>query len=106
MRECIELSNIEFAIKVMDPDDAEYGGNTEYYGTLPDGTIVRVGDKRATLAVAFAHEALTQWGGGVEIVSTVGEKWWRLAAVLFGEEIDLYQHLLKYLHDENKPAAI
>jgi len=106
LRECIELSHIEFAIKAMDPDDAEYGGNTEYNGILPDGTIVRSGGKRATLAVAFSHEALTRWGGGVEIVATVGEKWWRLAAILYGEKIDLYQHLLKYLQDENNPARI
>ncbi|HEY5125744.1 MAG TPA: hypothetical protein VIJ35_00325 [Bradyrhizobium sp.] len=106
LRECIELSHIEFAIKVMDPDDAEYGGNTEYCGTLPDGTIVRIGGQRATQAVAFSHEALTRWGGGVEIVCTVGEKWWRLAAILYGEKTDLYQHMLKYLRDENKPAAI
>jgi hypothetical protein len=106
LREWIELSNIEFAIKVMDPDDAEYGGNTEYNGILPDGTIVRSGGKRATLAVAFSHEALTRWGGGAEIVATVGEKWWQLATILYGEKIDLYQHILKYLRDENNPARI
>jgi hypothetical protein len=100
LRECIELSHIEFAIDVMGRADVEY------CGTLPDGTIVRIGGKRATLAVEFSHEALTRWGGGVEIVATVGGKWWQLAAIFYGEKIDLYQHLLKYLQDENNPARI
>jgi hypothetical protein len=53
-------------------------------------------------AVKLAHDLLAKWG--VKTVTTRKKPWWKLSAILFGDEnADLYRHLLKYVR--SRPAT-
>jgi hypothetical protein len=56
-------------------------------------------------AVKLAHHLLLQ--RGTQIVTTRGVNWHRLAAILYGDiDIDLFQHLRRYLRDQTKSPRI
>lgn len=57
------------------------------------------------LAVQVAHDLLTRRGIN-KIVSTRGDKWWQLSAILAGEDVDLFRYLLKYKRDQNNTFCI
>ncbi len=45
-------------------------------------------------AVENAYDLLTQWRGDEKLVTTRRGKWWRLAAILYGDpDADLFRYL-------------
>jgi hypothetical protein len=52
---------------------------------------IRPGAIKPSFAVGLAFELAMDWGASVAL--TVKGDWWRLAAVLYGESVDLYRHM-------------
>ena len=56
-------------------------------------------------AVAYAYQLLQR--RGLEIKTTRGGLWWRLAAILFGNpRADLFQYMRRYFRDADRPPHI
>jgi hypothetical protein len=75
----LDLATIDRAIRCSEP---------RHYRV-----IYRAGETKQTFAVALAYELLSRWRKGEKIVTTRRKGWWQLAAILYGENIDLYRHL-------------
>lgn len=82
------------------PDTGRNERRRIYYAGSPGTPISaapQFGGRKESTAVQLAHELLTWWRAGEEIVTTKGGKWWRLAAILYGDPgRDLYQHLAAF----------
>lgn len=65
-------------------------GEPEQYELYPGAG----GRWRQAFAVALAYELLMEWWGSDEFIACTRKgPWWRLSAILYGEDIDLFRHL-------------
>ncbi len=83
----IELADIERAIQKTTPEECDVRRRAqEMWASL--------GGLEQKRAVENAYDLLTQWRGDEKLVTTRRGKWWRLAAILYGEpDADLFRYL-------------
>jgi hypothetical protein len=79
------VEGVEYVPTKKDPDEPKQ------YELYPGAG----GRWKQAFAVAFAYELLMEWWGGDEFITTTRKgSWWRLSAILYGDEdIDLFRHL-------------